>query len=123
MRLYLRSFLGFEGLVSLPIFFVGALSLWKDWSKVYLLLVTYSAMTVTTLIPVLSLVLTIPEVAPSEAWDLSSRKIAPGHRAQLLMAHGPFAVIPVSLRSTPNLTGRTRELTASTFSSGGSFNS
>lgn len=90
-------------------FFVGAIGLWRDSPKVYLPLLVYAAMTTTTLVPVLSLVLTIPEVAKGEVWDLGSRKIGPGHRAQLLMAHGPFAVIPVSPlppRSAPACTPR-----------------
>lgn len=77
-------------------FFIGALGLWYDRPRVYLPLLIYAVMTTTTLVPVLSLVLTIPEVAKGEAWDIYSRKIGPGHRIQLLMAHGPFALIPVS---------------------------
>lgn len=78
-------------------FFVGAIGLWYDWPRVYLPLLIYAVMTTTTLVPVLSLVLTIPEVAAGEVWDVFSHKIGPNHRAQLLMAHGPFAVIPVRL--------------------------
>jgi len=93
---YRRSLLAAEGFFSLPMFFIGAIGLWYDRPRVYLPLLIYAVMTTTTLVPVLSLVLTIPEVDETEIWDVASRKIGPGHRAQLLMAHGPFAVIPVS---------------------------
>ncbi|CED85444.1 Transmembrane protein 6/97 [Phaffia rhodozyma] len=91
---WFKSLLGLEAVFSLPMFFIGAYGLYKNTPRVYLPLLIYAVATTTTLVPVLGVVSTIGVQPGGTVWNVGSNFIKEGHRAQLFLAHGPFAVIP-----------------------------
>jgi len=93
---WFKSFLYLEALFQLPVFVIGAYSLWRDSRGIYALLVLYGASTCTTTLACIAAVLDTPTTsAATIAQEVVSVTLE--QRVMLLSSYVPFFVIPLFL--------------------------